>query len=106
MSYLALQLQAYQLTTATIIYERPDYPTFLQTYLWQEYDLAPDYPVLKKFLDFWRRTLDGRIHSVELASRGLIKPPQFRAEGPIFHVGPWPRLRYKPGPKPIIRRTH
>ncbi|MBY0421341.1 MAG: usg protein, partial [Parvularculaceae bacterium] len=31
----------------------PDHPGLLQTYVWQDYDISPDYPVLKRFLDFW-----------------------------------------------------
>ena len=41
MSDLALQLNDYRLTTAEILYHLPDHPTLLQTYIWQEYDLAP-----------------------------------------------------------------
>ena len=31
----------YRLTTAEIIYHMPDHPSLLQTYVWQEFDLAP-----------------------------------------------------------------
>ena len=40
------QLEGYGLTTATILYRMPDHPNLLQTYIWQEYDLAPKFPVL------------------------------------------------------------
>jgi len=78
MSQLALQLNDYRLTTANILYHLPDHPALLQSYLWQDYDLAPDFPVLRRFLDFWRRSLDGRLHSVEVASQQLIRPAAFR----------------------------
>jgi uncharacterized protein Usg len=78
MSQLALQLNDYRLTTAEILYHLPDHPKFLQSYLWQDYDLAPDFPVLRRFLDFWRRSLDGRLHSVQVASQNLIRPAEFR----------------------------
>jgi uncharacterized protein Usg len=78
MSQLALQLKDYRLTTAEILYHLPDHPKLLQTYLWQDYDLAPDYPVLHRFLDFWRRSLDGRLHSVKVASQKLIRPAELR----------------------------
>lgn len=64
----------YRLTTAEIFYHMPDYPDFLQSYIWQEYDLAPKFPVLHGFLDFWGRELDGKIHSVYVASKKLITP--------------------------------
>ena len=38
------QLQGYGLTTAHILYRMPDHPSFLQTYVWQEYDLCPHFP--------------------------------------------------------------
>jgi uncharacterized protein Usg len=31
----------------------PDHPKLLQTYIWQQYDLAPRFPRLHDFLDFW-----------------------------------------------------
>tara|TARA_R110002096_G_scaffold342524_1_gene535508 strand:- start:377 stop:763 length:387 start_codon:yes stop_codon:yes gene_type:complete len=75
---LELQMQGYRLTTAEIIYHLPDYPRLLQSYVWQELDLAPQYPILKKFLDFWEDNLDGRLHSVKLASRKVVRPSEFR----------------------------
>jgi len=59
---LALQLKDYRLTTAEILYHLPDHPDILQTYVWQDLDIAPRFPVLHKFLDFWHRELDGRLH--------------------------------------------
>ena len=41
---MELQLKGYGLTTAHIFYRMPDHPTILQTYLWQDYDLAPEFP--------------------------------------------------------------
>ena len=72
MSGLVLQLKQYRLTTAEILYHMPDHPSLLQSYLWQEYDLAPQFPTLRKFLDFWTRNLDGKLHSVKVASVDLL----------------------------------
>lgn len=74
MANLICQLKDYRLTTAQIFYHLPDYPKLLQTYLWQEYDMAPDFPVLKKFLNFWTKEIDGRLHSVYVASTKIITP--------------------------------
>lgn len=71
-------LRDYRLTTAEIIYHMPDHPSLLQSYIWQEYDMAPKFPELKKFLDFWDRTLDGKLHSVKVASQQLIMPTKYR----------------------------
>ncbi|MFO1187956.1 MAG: usg protein [Alphaproteobacteria bacterium] len=78
MSRLDPQLRGYRLTTAEILYHLPDHPSFLQTYLWQEYDLAPKFPVLRGFLRFWRSNLDGRLHSVRVAATGIIGPGEMR----------------------------
>jgi len=75
---LELMLRDYRLTTAEILYRLPDHPEILQTYIWQDLDIAPRFPVLRKFLDFWDRELDGRLHSVRVASAALIKPPSYR----------------------------
>jgi uncharacterized protein Usg len=73
------QIEGYGLTTAHILYRIPDHPGVLQTYVWQDYDLAPRFPVLTGFLDFWKRELDGPLHSVRVAHCHLIKPAEFRA---------------------------
>ncbi len=66
------QLEGYGLTTATILYRMPDHPAFLQSYIWQEYDVAPRFPVLLQFLEFSRRELEGPLHSVTVAHSRLI----------------------------------
>ncbi|MEA2780996.1 MAG: hypothetical protein QOK29_2540 [Rhodospirillaceae bacterium] len=78
MASLVRQLQRYRLTTAEILYHLPDHPSVLQSYTWQDYDLAPAYPVLRGFLDFWGRSLEGRLHSVTVASTGLISAAELR----------------------------
>jgi len=78
MANLILQLQDYRLTTAEILYHMPDHPQLLQTYLWQEYDLAPHFPELKRFLDFWSRQIEGKLHSVRVANKKLITADDMR----------------------------
>ncbi len=80
------QLEGYGLTTAKILYRRPDHPWLLQTYIWQEYDLCPKFPVLQKFLAFWENSLDGPLHSVTVAHSKLIKPAEMRAIGAEFRL--------------------
>jgi uncharacterized protein Usg len=78
MGDFAKQLNDYRLTTAEILYHMPDHPGLLQTFIWQDLDVAPRFPALRRFLDFWSRSLDGKLHSVRVASTGLIKPAEFR----------------------------
>lgn len=73
-----LRLHGYRLTTAEILYHMPDHPELLQTFLWQELDLAPRFPVLNKFLRFWETSIEGRLHSVRVAARGLIAPSELK----------------------------
>ena len=78
MGGLELQLRGYRLTTAEILYHLPDYPRLLQTFIWQEYDLAPGFPALRKFLTFCESTLEVRLHSLRVASVPLLKPAAIR----------------------------
>ena len=80
------QLGGYGLTTAEILYRRPDHPWLLQTYVWQDYDLCPKFPTLQKFLLFWQNKLEGTVHSVKVAHSALIKPAEFRAIGSEFRL--------------------
>lgn len=80
---LESQLRGYRLATAEILYRLPDHPGLLQTYVWQDYDLAPSYPVLTKFLDFWRREIEGPLHSVRVAGKQVISAAEI-ATGTLF----------------------
>ena len=80
------QLEGYGLTTANILYHLPDHPMILQTYIWQEYDLHPHFPELRKFLDFWTQRLEGALHSVTVAHQGLIKPADLRTIDSEFQL--------------------
>ena len=72
------QLEGYSLTTAEILYHLPDHPHLIQTFIWQQHDLFPNFPELKRFLAFWQRTLDGPLHSVKVAHSRLIIPAELR----------------------------
>ena len=83
---LARLLQGYGLTTAEIHYYRPDHPSLLQLFVWQEYDLAPDFPVLFDFLDHWRREVEAALHSVRIAHERLIRPTEWRAVDGVIPI--------------------
>jgi len=80
------QLEGYGLTTAEILYRMPDHPSLLQSYVWQDYDLFPEFPTLKKFLDFWQRTLDGPLFKVTVGHCKLIRPAELKAVGAEFRL--------------------
>jgi len=81
MSEFNLMLKGYRLTTAEILYHIPDHPGLLQTFVWQELDMAPKFPVLNKFLNFWQSRLEGKLHSVRVAKCGILSPLDMRYVG-------------------------
>ena len=74
----ALQVAGYGLTTAEIHYRLPDHPSLLQVYVWQAYDVAPDFPTLRDFLHYWESELDGALHSIRVSHSRLITPAEWR----------------------------
>ena len=80
------QLSGYRLTTAQIFYHLPDYPQLLREFIWQHLDLAPEFPQLKQFLGFWEKRIDGKLHSVNIASAEFISPGELRFAEGIYAV--------------------
>jgi uncharacterized protein Usg len=80
------QVNGYGLTTAHIYYRRPDHHWLLQSYVWQDYDLCPNFPGLQRFLEFWQKRLEGPLHSVMVAHSRLIKPAELRAVDGVFRL--------------------
>lgn len=71
-------LNGYSLTTAEILYRMPDYQTIIQTFIWQEYDIHPEFPRLHDFLHFWETKLDGPLYKVTVAHQNLISPTEVK----------------------------
>jgi len=78
MNETELMLKGYGLTTAEMFYRLPDYRNVLNTFVWQDYDLAPDYPKLFGFIEFWQEQIEGPLHSVRFTHRKLIGPGEWR----------------------------
>jgi uncharacterized protein Usg len=76
----------YGLTTAEIVYRRPDRHWLLQTYVWQDYDMFPNFPALKDFLALWETKLEGPLFAVTVAHSKLIKPAELRAVDGVFRL--------------------
>lgn len=73
-----VRIPDWRLTTAEILYHLPDHSGVLQSFIWQKVDRAPEFPELMRFLDFWRREIEGPLHSVRIASSALIRPAELR----------------------------
>jgi uncharacterized protein Usg len=78
MTLYELQVRGYRLTTAEIIYRLPDHPALLQSFIWQKFDLAPDFPELRKFLEFWSENIEGKLHSVNVNQSSRTAASRFR----------------------------
>jgi uncharacterized protein Usg len=77
-SETVLMLKGYGLTTAEFFYRMPDHKRVLNTFVWQDYDLAPDHPRLFAFIEFWQREIEGPLHSVRFVHRKMIGPGSWR----------------------------
>ena len=75
---LELMLKGWRLTTAEILYRLPDHPALLQSFVWQELDLLPEFPALKRFLDFWEKKIEGKLYSVKICHADVIGPADVR----------------------------
>jgi uncharacterized protein Usg len=73
-----LMLKGYGLTTAEMFYRMPDYPSVLNTFIWQDYDRAPDHARLFRFIEFWQDSIEGVLHSVRFSHRKMISPGEWR----------------------------
>lgn len=80
------QLEGYGLSTIEVHYFLPDHPGLLQLFAFQQYDVAPKFPVLRDFLDYWRREIEGPLHSVRVAHKHLIGPQEWRAVDGIISI--------------------
>lgn len=81
---LELQLRGYAMTTAEILYFMPDHPSLLQSFTWQQLDISPKFPQLKKFLDFWQDEIEGQLHEVQVAHNPVISAPSC-----VYAKGMW-----------------
>lgn len=82
---MRLRLQGWRMATAEVLYYMPDHPSLLQSFVWQTLDLAPDYPRIHQFLNFWKREIEAVIHSVRLASGETLAPPKLSAATVVLH---------------------
>lgn len=85
-SPILLQARGWRLLTAEIVYRIPDHHSLLQTFIHQMIDLPPEFPELNRFLAWWQRSLAGPIHSVRIASAGLVQPVELRYAADLWRL--------------------
>lgn len=74
----------YRLTTAEILYHMPDHPALLQSFIWQDLDQLPRFPVLRRFIAFWQKELDGKLYRVRVAAVDDVRAAQYAVIGQEF----------------------
>jgi len=69
----------YRLVTAEILYQEQGRPHLLNSFTWQDFDLAPDYPELRDFLKLFRLHVNGTVHSVRVnnSAEPVPRPPGY-----------------------------
>ncbi len=73
-----LLLKGYGLTTAEFFYRMPDHQSVLNSFVWQDYDLAPDHPRLFEFVEYWQQQIEGPLHSVRFTHRRMLTSGEWR----------------------------
>jgi uncharacterized protein Usg len=58
----------------------------LQTYVWQDYDMFPNFPARTDLLAFWGAKLKGPLFAITVAHSKLIKPAELRAVDGVFRL--------------------
>lgn len=79
-------VQGARLATAEITYWMPDHPNLLQSFIWQHYDLAPEYPAMQKFLEFWKQNIEATLHSVRISAAEPYTPSRIRTADVVYRL--------------------
>ena len=61
---LHIRIKKWTVATVQVIYFIPDHLHILNEFIWQTEDELPEYPRIKKFLDYWDKNIDGPIKGV------------------------------------------
>jgi uncharacterized protein Usg len=80
-TYPTLWDRGYRFCFAEIEIEDSNVQGSFRLLLWQDADLAPEFPNLVAFLNDWRTRNPGSIHSVKVATFDLIQPEMLEAMG-------------------------
>ncbi|MCH8685156.1 usg protein [Pedomonas mirosovicensis] len=81
-----LRLKGYSLLTAEILYWMPDHHDLLQSFVWQTLDIAPRFPRLHRFLDYWREHIEAPLHSIQITHASLVTPAEMKLVGSEFRL--------------------
>ena len=71
------EAHGYRLMTAEIVYSTEDEPEEQSIFVWSDFDHMPDFPRLKRFLDYWQES-GSELHSVTVTHIGSREEPACR----------------------------
>jgi uncharacterized protein Usg len=82
------QLEGYGRTLAQIYYWHPDRPLIINPhfFVWNDYDVAPEFPVLMEFLRRWNMRNDGKVAFVRVDHQRLISQAEIRLIGSEYRL--------------------
>ena len=84
-SQFELVLRGFKLTTLEVVYFMTDYQHLLQSFIFQDYDKAPVYPRMNRFLRYWHREIEASIKEVWISDSGQGMN-QFRRVDEVFRI--------------------
>jgi uncharacterized protein Usg len=78
---MKLPREGQALTRAEIRFRLPDCHSVVGRYIWEEFDQAPEYPMLFAFLANWQEPIEGMLQSIQILHRAPVGPERWK------HVG-------------------
>ena len=84
----ACRLEGFGVTTAQFFYRLPDCPSIIcaNPLIRQFEDFYPEFPELQKYLEFWKREIDGPLERVIVAHQRLLKPAEVRLISGVINL--------------------
>lgn len=80
------EIARFGLATAEILYFLPDYPRLLQAFILQQYDTAPHFPLLFRFVQYWEREVEAALHSVSVTHFSALSRNELRLRASEFSI--------------------
>ena len=77
-------VRGFGLTTMDVTYDRLDFPSMVQTFTYQQYDLWPKFPYMRRVIECISSKT--RVRRVIIAHARLIKPAELRMVGAEFRL--------------------
>lgn len=80
------KFKGYCFASIEILYHRLDYPSLLQTYLWQKLDVSPELPGVIDFLEYWHQNIEAQIRATRVACTPIVSDREIRHARAEFKI--------------------